>query len=227
MTSIKMSVNVVALLAIAWLCQQTCRAQSDVSASADHLIPPVTEDAQDAAYHKIMREKLFVTPANYGRILIIPSGVEGETSIALYSEATPARGIEFRITCTKAQKNIWFATSESSPKRSENPVIRVARYDATVPRTAIEAVHDALKKEIERRKPLEPIGKAYVDGTAIEFALPRSGGKTAVGILGPATQGPRISQLVRLTKALTRYCMSPSNRSMLVGQVEDIARSLR
>jgi len=205
-----MSVNVVALLAIAWLCQQTCRAQSDVSASADHLIPPVTEDAQDAAYHKIMREKLFVTPANYGRILIIPSGVEGETSIALYSEATPARGIEFRITCTKAQKNIWFATSESSPKRSENPVIRVARYDATVPRTAIEAVHDALKKEIERRKP-----------------LPRSGGKTAVGILGPATQGPRISQLVRLTKALTRYCMSPSNRSMLVGQVEDIARSLR
>src|ERR1700730_3229197 len=179
-------VNGMALLACVWLTERTCHAQSHLEQGEDHLVPPVGEE--EVSYKEFLKKKLFVTPADYGRILIMPSGIEGEASIALYSKKGRNGRPEFEITCTKAAANLCYETSEPNTKRSQNPAINVARCDATIPQITVEAVRDALKTEIERGHPLGGHGAVYVDGTEIEFTLPRSNEDLAVGILAPNTK---------------------------------------
>ena len=216
--------NGMALLVSVWLTERTCHGQTHLNTGEDHLISPVDEEI---SYKEFLKKKLFVTPADYGRILIMPSGVEGETSVALYSEKSRDGSVEFKITCTKAAANLWYATSESNPKRSQNPAINVARCDTTIPQKTMEAVRDALMAEIKQRHPLGGHGAVYVDGTEIEFSVPQNNGDVAIGILAPTTKGPKMTQLTKLAKALADYCMDPKHRAKAITEIETIASSLR
>src|SRR5437016_9658339 len=69
------------ILHVGWILLIATPAQS--RSVTDHLVPPV--GSIDADYKKVLERKLFVTAADYGRVLFISGGIEGEYAISLYS----------------------------------------------------------------------------------------------------------------------------------------------
>src|SRR5579884_354318 len=163
----------------------------------DHLIPPTSEI--DAAYKTLLSQKLFVTPANYVRVVIMPSSSAGETAIAIYS-GTRASG----------QRNVF-----------------LTRTNAPFPSSAALAVSEAFDEMIARTKPLEPGNRIVLDGTNVEFEVQRGAQTSRRGLLTPYAKGQFTQALHRLTELLTNYCdAGPGKREQLAREVEAEANQL-
>ncbi len=191
----------------------------------DHLIPPTSEI--DAAYRTLLSQKLFVTPANYARVVIMPSSSAGETAIAIYSGTQASGQRNVFLTCTKADTNLWYSVSPSNPSRGTQPSIKVTRTDAPFPSSAALAVSAAFDEMIARTKPLEPGNRIVVDGTNVEFEVQRGAQTSRRGLLTPYAKGQFTQALHRLTELLTNYCdAGPGKREQLAREVEAEANQL-
>lgn len=184
----------------------------------DHLVPAPTADP---TYATALRKYLFVTPDNFARITIMPSGKEGELSIALYSVVGSEDETALRLTCMRATENIWYATSESNPNRQADPNVPVQRVDATLPRDIANMLHAALTAQIARAKSSTHVGPAFVDGTEIEFSVHDLGGNVKTAVAGPITAGPTIDRLTRVVQLLRKYCDSPPERPRIIAELKE------
>ena len=99
--------------------------------SLDHLVP--SDGIIKPTYEKLLRRKLYLTPADYIRIAVLPStGSLGET---VYSFRPSSKSInQATLTYTHAENNLWAEASDSNGALTIEPKAK----GSTVGRTLFE-----------------------------------------------------------------------------------------
>lgn len=195
------------------------------STTNDHLEPP--DERFEPAYRKLLSRKLFTTPANYVRIVDLPSPASvGETSIAIYSK--PDKPDEILITSTKAARNLYYAAFSDDPNSPKDPPMEITRCDASFPKFAADAITEGIRRTLANTHPRKKGDSIILHGTEIEFSIDDRLGRNVRGLLTPYAKGKTGAALRRLTELLEKYCKTKSeNRAVLVKEIESQARHLK
>lgn len=190
----------------------------------DHLMP--IEGYLEPAYQTLLSHKLFLTPANYARIVILPSGTEGESAIAIYSK--PRVADEVFITRTKAERNLWQAAWQLNTNLAKVPAVNITRLDRPFPKHVAAIVSESIRQVIAKRRPLTKTNRIIVDGTDIEFSIQSRDREAFTGLLTPDAKGKNGNALRRLTELLEQYCGAKlSDRENLTNKIQAEARNLK
>jgi hypothetical protein len=190
----------------------------------DHLIP--IESWLEPAYKGLLTRKLFVTPANYARIVEFPPlPSAGEVSVAIYSKASDVDGTF--ITRTKGERNLWSAEFGSNPSFPKG--VKVARCDARFPTSTAVAVQGAVKRMLDQSRPLDnPNNAIILDAKIIEFSIEDPQRGRVGAFLSPYAVGKTGTALRRITRLLAEYCDArPGKRAALARRIEVEAQRLR
>ena len=187
------------------------------AAVEDHLVPRWPHD-ELPNYYALLQQKVMVTPADFGRFVVIPSPASlGEESVAIWSA-----GSRFRVTYTKASRNIWYATMW--PKDPEyglkhHGAVTVSRIDVDISAATAFAVRDAWAKMLRGTAPRRRGGTEQVilDGTDFEFFL-RDRTYTMIGTATHGLTGKNTSELIRVGNLLIDYCRSDAVRQARIAQ---------
>jgi hypothetical protein len=184
-------------------------------AAEDHLVP--REDRSEAPnYYALLAKKLMVTPADYGRFLVLRSPASvGEDSVALWSS-----GARFQLTYTKASGNIYYSAMSPNDPEYRGPVT-TSRVDAEIPASAAAAVRRAwtvmLQHISPRRQRLRP-QQIIIHGEVYEFSV--GGGRTVVGAAIEGQTGTHTLELINIGRLLIDYSRATLPRR------ESIAREI-
>lgn len=194
-------------------------------ADDDHLI--AANGRIDRAYEKLLNRRLFVTPANYARIVTLASPASlGEFAIAIYSKKGNDPD-DVWITSTRAERNLWAAEFGGDPNFPKKPTIKIARRDFSFPKSTAVTVSNAIKRMLDASRPLSQSGRIVVGATKIEFSVENQEGKPVRALLTPDTQGKKTAALRRLTQLLEEYCEGPpAGQSALEKKIGAEARRL-
>ncbi len=141
--------------------------RSPVSAR-DHLIP--LSDEIDSSYREILRRRLLLTPADFGRITSLGGGRNGEVSIAFHTDNNSKTGAS--VTYTKAGLNFGNATWESNPDRVNEASIKVTRSDLPFSRATAQAISEVVGRALARTNDRPSTGRAQdmvFDGLRVVF----------------------------------------------------------
>jgi hypothetical protein len=158
----------------------------------------------DAAYQKLLARKLYLTPANYARIVVVPSGTSsGEVAMSLYSNDGEEGAV--RLTTTRGERDLWTAASELDPLLRKEPRIEILRRDVRFPKELAIAIRATLKHLIKQSR--EPTGsnRMVVDGTHILYMVDEGANQRLQARLAPESVGPTTNALRDLTNALQQY----------------------
>ncbi len=203
-------------------------------ASEDHLVRPYEDrDWGVRGYASFLEKKLFITPATYGRILVLPSaGSLGEYSLSLYLSS---RAGLVSVTYVRASRNVWsYLSDKSSPSSRqgvheawEDAPLRFTRSDATLPIAAAAPLRGALAAMLRRTHGKWPGGtRVIVDGYDVQFSLP-AGGKIMAGVITAGLRGKNVSELQKIVEMLKTYCeTSRSHQASLATQIERKAKQI-
>ncbi len=168
----------------------------------DHLLPVRGE--LDHSYVRILKRKLFVTPADFGRITSLGGEKIGEWSLAIHTDEHSKTGII--ATCTRAERNLGNETWELNPHRVDDSVIKIHRTDWPFPRSTAEAVFLAVRTLLGNRAERETTGRASditLDGLRVIFSIsPESA--SSDGLMVPESRGPRTHQMLQLAELARR-----------------------
>ena len=183
---------------------------AQMRAAPDHLAP-IESDADDRVYRQLLMSKLYVTPAEHGRFLILPSSLDGEVCIAIHSENVRER-LRYFVTTTKSASNLWSA-SRNGPYRRQPRYIAVGRATSELEERTAAAIHTAVSKELDRTRAIEPDGdnRVYVDGTEIDVFLKYRSHERS-GRLGPVMNGRHIEKLKKLVFRLEHFPEQPFHK---------------
>lgn len=187
---------------------------------------PVIFDA-DLKYRELLNVLLFVTVPDYGRMLTQPSSAsEGESAVVVSSEKSGRDPEQAVVTYTQAERNLWdaltYGGSEDAAKQ-----IKIARLDASIPKSAAIAVGKAWAAMLHRIKPRKNEGPVSVDYTEVEFDLLSNAGEALYGQLELVNPGRYTQALYEIGKLLIVYCEAePERRKALGKQIENNANRL-
>jgi hypothetical protein len=198
--------------------------QTAQSSIDDHLIP--IEGWPGPAFKELLTRKLYVTPANYARIVEFPAvSSEGEVSVAIYSRAGDLDGAF--LTRTRGENTFWSAESGSDPNFSKD--IKVVRCDAAFPKSTAVALHGAVKRMVDQSRPLEnPHNTIILDARVTEFSFEDPQRGPVGGFLSPYASGKTGAALRRISRLLIEYCDSkPAKRASLAKRIEREAQRLK
>lgn len=183
----------------------------------DHLMP--VDGILDPAYYALLTRKLFLTPANFGRILDLPSG-GSEIVFAIHSKQLGSSEQVF-ITCTRPDQELWFAGSDEQFRFTKDPFVHVTRVDVLFPKSAAVAVSEGIKRVLAQRRPPTKGNIVTVDGRAIEFSMEDQKRVGTRGILPPFARGKNGAALRRVTDLLRKYCEAkPAHQADLAKRIE-------
>jgi hypothetical protein len=195
--------------------------------SEDHLVPRFPDSAWGVpGYYTLLQKKLFLTRADYGRVLLLQS-LTGECALAVYSSGSNGA----YVTCTKADEDLWQQRSSALYAVPKNPAadkrrIHITRVDAPLAISTAVAIRDALAAMLRQTVPNRVGGPIVVDGTYIEFSL-AAADKTMIGAVIPGMHSKNTSELAKIAYMLKTYCTAPSDqRSALAAQIETRAKNL-
>jgi hypothetical protein len=181
----------------------------------DRLVPlDLSQGVPVTGYHKMIEQKLFLTPADSARLLVLPSA-GGEESVSIYSKTkSPDGDKEYSITLLKAERNIWYQQmyqnmpgTQNDPGASRAP-IKIKRIDANFPRDCALAVHRAwlgMLKGVHPPPPPVDTERVVLDGADFEFFGVDRGRKTA-GCVPPWVRGKHTSAFRHLGQLLIDFC---------------------
>jgi hypothetical protein len=192
----------------------------------DHLVP--FDGIVEPSYQTLLSQKLFLTPGNFVRIVILPSAAsKGEVAIAIYSDSKMAAD-SVTVTCTKAKRNLWYAASDENGGLSKNTSsIEIERSDAVFPKAVAATIVRGATRMLDQCKPLDKTNDTFVDATDIEVLIESSPNKRVRGLLTPHARGRSGSALRALTEILERYCeATPENKKQLLRKIEARANQL-
>jgi hypothetical protein len=190
----------------------------------DHLVP--MDSHVEPAYIQLLSRTLFLSDADYARILVMPSTDEGECAIAIYSMQTQSTAGEASVTCTRATRNLWNLLLESQQTKAALPTVPVARTDAPIPISAAVAISKAVENMILASRPPNHTLEV-LDGTDIRFSIERKGVPPLEGLLAPYARGPATETLHRIARLLINYCHSgPVERQRMAKELKTEATQL-
>lgn len=219
------SVNrLVLFICVGWVGLSHLPARSALA--KDHLIP--SEGEIDASYRDLLRDKLSVTPKDYGQIIFIASGTTGEHAIAIYSSVQSATGV--LATYTKAAKNLGNATWKDNPKRVNKASIKVDRIDTPVSRSVALAVSEAWTELLSRVAGRDITGRiedVVLGGASILIVTQRENGPSREGLLPPESHSAIAMSVRRIDNYLVSYCLAdPAHREQIAARLIAEAKTL-
>jgi len=190
------------------------------SASEDHLVP--REDRSEVPnYYGVLAKKLMVTPADYGRFLVLRSPASvGEDSVALWSN-----GAGFQLTYTKASRNVYY--SLMSPTDPEyRGAVRTSRIDAQISASAAAAVRRAWAGMLQHISPRrEPLRQIIIHAEVYEFSI--GGRRAVVGAAIGGQTGRNASEMINIGRLLIDYSRATlPHRERLAREIERRATHL-
>jgi hypothetical protein len=190
----------------------------------DHLEPP--DERFEPMYRKLLSRRLFVTPANYARVVNLPSASSiGESTVAIYSK--PDRPDEVFITCTSAASNLYAAALSDDPNILTDPPVRINRCDAKFPKQMASVISEAIGRLLVETRARKKGDAIILHGTEIEFSIENRSGRSIRGLLTPYAKGKNGTILRRLAELLRLYCESKATfRSDLARKIDVQARLL-
>ena len=195
--------------------------------SEDHLVPRFPDSSWGVpGYYALLQKKLFLTRADYGRVLLLQS-FTGECALAVY----PSGSNTAYVTCTKADEDLWQQRSSALYSVPKDPAadkrqIHITRVDAPLTISTAVAIRDALAAMLRHTAPYRAGGPIVVDGTYIEFSLARAD-ETVIGAVIPGMHSKNTSELAKIAYMLKTYCTTPSHqRIALAAQIETRAKLL-
>jgi hypothetical protein len=194
------------------------------SRKTDHLVP--SDERIDPAYRKVISQRLFVTRANYARIMELPSPASvGESVVAIYSNEQNLD--EAYITYTRAERNLYYAAFAGDPSFPNDPAIKIARCDAPFSKPVATAVSAAIKHLLAQSHPRRKSNLIILHGTDVEFAVEELGRGSVRGLLTPYAVGKNGATLRRLVQLIKKYCHANSvRRAVLAKQIKAHADEL-
>jgi len=152
---------VVGILAI-----QSAIARDRQTLRADYLILPdlKLEVGANARYTKLYERKLFVTPGNLARFVLLP-GPLAQTEIAFSVYQRGERQGDYWVTLTEPTRRLADCDPIDSALPKVNPsTIRVRRHDAQLPESAALAVHELWVTMLQQARP-DPCKDCFGEGT--------------------------------------------------------------
>lgn len=189
------------------------------SNNGDHLVP--IDGLLEPAYQTLLSRKLFVTSADFARIVILPSAAsKGESAIAIYSSTIKSNKLAL-VTWTQAERNLWYAASDNEGILSRDTPVGISRSDANLPKSVARVVSNAVRQMLSRSRPASKANRVILDGTDIEISIDNLVNGPKKGLLTPYAQGKNAMSLRRLCKMLETYCKAKSvNRSPLLLKIQ-------
>lgn len=184
----------------------------------DHLVP--VGQMVNAAYQRLLARQLYLTPANYARIVVIPSGSSsGETAVSLYSSR--AGKDEVFLTKTSGDSDLWSAASEIDPLLGKDPKVKIRRSDAPFPKPLAASISKALRPLIRKSRNPVSTDRVIMDGTHILYIVEEGRGRILKARLTPESEGRITGALRKLTYLLQKYSdVASVDREELEKQME-------
>ena len=194
------------------------------STTNDHLEPP--DERFEPMYRKLLARRLFITPANYVRVVDLPSPASvGESTVAIYSK--PDKPDQVFITCTRAARNLYYAAFSDDPNFPKDPPMKIARFDAVFPKPVAKTIGEGVRRMLAETHPRTKGNLIILHGTEIEFSVEDRPGPTIRGLLTPYAKGKNATALRRLTHLLKLYCEAkPTSLPALARKIEAQASQL-
>jgi hypothetical protein len=197
-------------------------ARSPSIAETDYLI--LVDGFFPSDYYALLRRKLFVTPADFVRIVDLSSGAN-EAVVAIYT-AHGQGDNNVRITYTSPDKLLWEVGADSQNRFAKDPSVSVRRIDAPFPKALALSVSAALKHLLDERRPPMKTEQVIVDGRQVEFTVP-SGNQSIRGLLDNYARGQKGRSLNHLTDLLESYChANAAERRTLSAEIATEARKM-
>ncbi len=198
----------------------TVVASSPARASEDHLVPR-EERSEVRNYYGVLAHKLFVTPADYGRFLVLRSPASvGEDSVALWSS-----GARAQLSYTKASRNIYSSLMSPNDPTYRGPVT-TARIDAPISASAAAAVRRAWGAMLQHISPRrEPLRQIIIHGEVYEFSI--GSRRAVVGAAIEGQTGTNASEMINIGRLLIDYSRAAlPRRERLAREIERRATHL-
>jgi hypothetical protein len=195
-------------------------------AESDRLVP--VGDIIQADYYALLQRKLFVSPADFARIVDLPPG-DNEVVVAIYTVRSDGHE-NVRITHTRCDKVLWDVGSDRQGHFVKDPSVSLKRIDAPFPKHLAVAVSQAVKRALQERRPRPPprdTDTIIVDGSLVEFSVCSSPRQTTRGLLTPDARGMKARRLHNLRDLLQRYCQRPlTERTAIALQIASEAAQI-
>ena len=160
--------------------------QPGYNAINDHLIP--VAGRLKPHHEQLLARKLFVTPADYMRVVELPAAAsEGESVIAIYSKIDSPTSV--MITLMRPERNLVYAEFAGDPDFPKGP--KVSRFDVPFAKSSAVAIRTRLKRLLAQARPLRKSNNPiFLDGTDIEFSVPL-GNQSIRGLLIQSAAGKK------------------------------------
>jgi len=168
------------------------------------------DNIQPGKYGALLRQYLLITPADFGRMVLMPS-FKTETAVSVYS--VPKSGASkdtsiFRITVTFANESLWEIAEGSSSAKDP----RVSRHDLDIDAALALAIQQAWRAVLAKDPiPTESSDIApdiTLDGTISVFSVVMPDGKTVIREAANPLGAPA-SELVGAGIDLWGYATAP------------------
>lgn len=217
-------------LTIAWFLM-ACTVASAVGGTAeDHLAP--VDLRIEKKYRDLLERKLFVTPFDYGRALIMPS-FEPESAVSLYSRLSKERELKYSVTFTDAGANLW-QKSRGGSEPNKVRKIKIQRIDVEIPAHTAQTVREVwlqMLQDTHLHEVSQPSNERSIvlDATTMEFSLGLGKSSPLYGelVLADPRKKKNVKAFSDLTFALIEYCRAaPHQRAAIARRIERTARDL-
>jgi hypothetical protein len=205
-------------LCVGWIFAASSAYSSPESDKVDHLVP--TAGIITPAYAQLLHRKLYLTPANYVRMAILPStGSMGERVFSLHSGRTDTNQVV--VTYTWAESNLWAESSDANLALTIEPRAKIRRLDTPLPKSLAVSISEIVGRMIRGSRKPAATGPIIVDGTDFLFSTEAPDGQRREAILLAGSTGKNVTRLIRLLELLDRYCKAKAgDRDPLLKTVE-------
>jgi hypothetical protein len=173
-------------------------------------------------YERLWEAKLFVTPGELARCLVVGGLEKSERAVSVYRKAGSTRADDYWVTVTIASDDLWEWINDDPNKRMPWQKLKVARHDMPLPASTARAVRRAWVKMLKGvRKNRGP--SIYMDAPAVIFSATDQG-RILRGQMWGTPKG-NVSTLYEIADLLAVICTKGSKaRERDLGKVELMAR---
>lgn len=177
-----------------------------------HLIPPdhyyPAPTAKLQGYQDLCEEKLFATPGELARCLVVGGNAGTERAVSVYRKPHPKRADDYWVTVTIASPTgLWEWLQDDPAKRIPREKLKIERHDLRLPASTAQAVHRAWLKMLKgvRKDPKKFIN---VDGASVIFSA-SDHGRLLRGQMSGLPEGD-VSRLFDIADELAILCVKGS-----------------
>jgi hypothetical protein len=191
----------------------------------DHLVPVKEVGAAqgpEAAYERLWRQKLLVTPGEIARSVHLPGTVGVETAVSVYHSPSPEG--DYWVTATQTSESLWgCVVPDAAPPRNPNS-IEVVELKARLPENTALTIQKVWRAMLLGVREPPKSTEMLLEGSTEIFSAAAADGKFLIGQFQGLGQR-NTAALSMLANLLLQYCDSPETERVDIAHKIDKAAS--